>query len=211
MNFCKYSRLYLPFISPISSPGLMSILTSSDENVDFAEFSDPLASIVNLFSWPTKVHASATMLQSSIASARSMLGISTLAENSRLGIVFSSVSISMRLSLNSLFILSCISTLSVLSSVCMNNELPGLHLLSIDFKLSRLTPMISSSTSSCEKASFGSLNDTNATFAGSIATIETPCLLTFILTSMTNSDIIDIMSDKIFGSSSLSSIFSFLV
>ena len=99
MNFCKYSRLYLDLQFSAS------IFASSPENSDIAEFR-PLASIINFPSLTIKEQASATTKQSSIESIKSEEFNSTLELNSSSGISFSSDSISIRLRLKFLLILS---------------------------------------------------------------------------------------------------------
>ena len=99
MNFCKYSKLYLALQFSASMSASLS------ENSDLAEFI-PLDSIINFSSSIMKEQASETTIQSSIESIKSDESNSTLELNSRFGISLSSDSISIRVKLKFLLILS---------------------------------------------------------------------------------------------------------
>ena len=153
--------------------------------------------------------ASATTRQSSIESERSRELISITELNSRAGKSFSSPSISIRLKLKFLLILSKICILSKFSFFSRIKELEGPLLFKILLRLSRLIPKTSSPVSNCEKELFGRTNLTMEIFAGSIAVILKPESFTFILTSVTSSEIISIILDKNPGFSSFINILNF--
>ncbi len=178
------------------------ISTLSLGNSVLAEFI-PLASIINFPSFVSNAQDSDTTLQSSIDEIKSSEFTSTLFENPKLGISLSSVSISINAKVKFLFILSSISIFSKFFSLSKINEDLAPHLFSIFLKSSRFTPRTSSSDSNSENADFGSLYPTIATFAGSIAEIESPNSFTLILTSKTMSEIKSIALDKSAGFSSL--------
>ena len=88
--------------------------------------------------------------------------------------------------------------------------LPASALLKTCLRSSSFTQISSSSDSNCVNAEEGILIEINATVAGSTATALNPFLFTFILTSVTSSDIIDIASENAFESESLINIFPLL-
>src|SRR3989304_3195882 len=70
------------------------------------------------------------------------------------------------------------------------------HRFSILFRLSKFTPSTSESVANWEKELFGRTKWTIETFAGSIAVMLKPASLTFILTSVTSSEIISTTRDN---------------
>ncbi len=201
MNFLRYSREYLA----VEFAEWISI--SSEENSALALFR-PAASTMNLSGVAVKVQASETTSQSSMTSTKESEFILTTDVKSHSGSSLSSMSTSTNANEKSRLTLSSMPSLSMLSARSKVNAAPGLHLLRMALKLSRLIPRSSSfSSSNSEKRSLGREKKTMATFAGSNAVIAMPSGLTLRRTSVTMSEIMVIMSARILGLSSLSFIF----
>lgn len=148
-----------------------------------------------------KVQASETTEQSSITSVSVSEFIFITDLNSHSGRFFSSASISINANEKSRFTLSRIPSFKLLSCFSKESVAPGLTLLKTALRFVRFTPKVSSSfsMSNSEKREFGILKYIIATFAGSIAVRDIPSLLIFMRTSVTNSEIIVMMSEKILG------------
>src|SRR3989338_1794475 len=153
---------------------------------------------------------SATTPISSIASSRRFDGSSILVENFSSGIFCSLPSASIKVSLNVLVVSPFILTMSWLSfwSIPISKVSEGFALRRICLNWSRfIAILVSFSTLYSTKALASIRNITIATFAGSIAMSSILFLSILILTSLTNSEIILMLSLSNLGSASTNFIF----